>query len=65
MMWLKTFCQIGAAPIPFVAFDVTVSYLLIYKECPVIWRRLKQQILGPKQNRQDLIRKLKDALTLS
>jgi hypothetical protein len=47
------------------AFDVTVSYLLIYKDCLVIWRRLKQQILGHEQKRQDLIRKLKDALTLS
>jgi hypothetical protein len=65
MMWLKTFCQVGAAPIPFVAFDVTVSYLLIYKDCPLTWKRLKQQILGQEQNRQDIIRKLKDALTLS
>ena len=65
MMWLKTFCQVGATPIPFVAFDVTVSYLLIYKDCPVTWGRLKQQILGQEQKKQDLIRKLKDALTLS
>jgi len=47
------------------AFDVTVSYLLIYKDCPVTWIRLKQQIISHKGEKQDLIRKLKDALTLS
>lgn len=36
-----------------------------YKDCPATWRRLKQQIIGQEHKKQDLIRKLKDALTLS
>ena len=33
-----------------------------YKDCPVTWRKLKQQIMGDEQKKQDFIRKLKDAV---
>jgi hypothetical protein len=32
-----------------------------YKECPHAWKKLKQQIMGDEQKRQDLIQKLKAA----
>jgi len=34
----------------------------IYKDCPGAWKKLKQQILGDEQKRQDFIKKLRDAL---
>ena len=36
-----------------------------YKDCPATWRKLKQHIIGHEQKKQDLIRRLKDTLTLS
>ena len=38
---------------------------VIYQDCPATWRKLKQQIIGHEQKKQDLIRRLKDTLTLS
>ncbi len=31
-----------------------------YQDCPGTWRKLKQQIKGDEQRKQDFIRKLKD-----
>jgi len=33
-----------------------------YKECPHAWKKLKQQIIGDKQKRQDFIKKLQAAI---
>ena len=33
-----------------------------YKDCPVTWQRIKQQIIGGEQKRQDFIKKLQDAI---
>jgi hypothetical protein len=33
-----------------------------YKDCPVAWRALKQQIIGDEQKRRDFVKKLKDAI---
>ena len=33
-----------------------------HKDCPETWKRLKQQLTGDKQKRQDLINQLKSAL---
>jgi len=33
-----------------------------YKDCPVTWKALKQQIIGDEQKRRDFVKKLKDAL---
>ncbi len=33
-----------------------------YKDCPVAWKRLKQQIMSDEQKRQDFIKKLQDAI---
>lgn len=33
-----------------------------YKDCPVAWRALKQQIMGDEQKRRDFIKKLRAAL---
>ena len=33
-----------------------------YKDCPVTWKRLKQQVIGDEQKRQDFIKKLQDAI---
>ena len=33
-----------------------------YKDCPGAWKKLKQQILGDEQKRQDFIKKLQAAI---
>jgi hypothetical protein len=33
-----------------------------YKDCPVAWRTLKQQIMGEEQKRRDFVKKLKNAI---
>ncbi len=33
-----------------------------YKNCPVAWKALKQQIIGDEQKRRDFIRKLREAV---
>ena len=33
-----------------------------HKDCPETWKRLKQQLTGDEQKRQDLINQLKSAL---
>jgi len=33
-----------------------------YKDCPVAWKALKEQIMGDEQKRRDFVEKLKDAL---
>ena len=33
-----------------------------YKDCPVAWKALKQQIMGDEQKRRDFVKKLKDAI---
>ena len=33
-----------------------------YKECPQAWKKLKQQIMGDEQKRQEFIQKLKAAI---
>jgi hypothetical protein len=33
-----------------------------YKDCPVAWKALKQQIIGDEQERRDFVKKLKAAL---
>lgn len=33
-----------------------------YKDCPQTWRKLKQQIIGDEQKKQDLVRRPQDAL---
>jgi len=33
-----------------------------YKDCPQTWRKLKQHIKGDEQKKQDLVRRLQDAL---
>jgi hypothetical protein len=33
-----------------------------YKDCPVVWRTLKQQIMGDEQERRDFVEKLKNAI---
>jgi hypothetical protein len=33
-----------------------------YKDCPVAWRMLKQQIMGDEQKRRDFVEKLKETL---
>lgn len=33
-----------------------------YKDCPHTWKKLKQHVIGDEQKKQDLIRKLRDAL---
>lgn len=33
-----------------------------YKDCTATWRKLKQQIMGDEQKKQDFIRELKDAV---
>jgi len=32
-----------------------------YKDCPVTWKRLKQQIIGNEQKQRDLVKKLREA----
>jgi hypothetical protein len=33
-----------------------------YKDCPVAWRTLKQQIMGDEQKRRDFVKKLREAM---
>jgi hypothetical protein len=33
-----------------------------YKDCPATWKSLKQKLAGDSQKRQELIRKLQDAI---
>ena len=33
-----------------------------YKDCPATWRKLKQEIMGDEQKRQDFIQKLQSAI---
>lgn len=33
-----------------------------YKDCPATWRKLKREILGDKDKRQDFVKKLKNAI---
>jgi hypothetical protein len=33
-----------------------------YKDCPVAWKALKQQIMGDEQKRRDFVKKLKAAI---
>ena len=33
-----------------------------YKDCPVAWRALKQQIMGDAQKRRDFVKKLREAM---
>ena len=33
-----------------------------YKECPVAWRALKEQVLGDEKNRRKFVKKLKEAM---
>lgn len=33
-----------------------------YKDCPVTWKKLKQEVLSDEAKRQDFIRKLKSAI---
>jgi len=33
-----------------------------YKDCPATWKRLKQQIISDERKRQDLTKKLQDAI---
>ena len=33
-----------------------------YKDCPVAWRALKQQMMGDGQKRRDFVRKLREAM---
>ena len=33
-----------------------------YKDCPHTWKKLRQQIIGDEQKKQDLVRRLQDAL---
>jgi hypothetical protein len=33
-----------------------------YKDCPVSWRALKQQMSGDEQKRRDFVKKLKNAI---
>jgi hypothetical protein len=33
-----------------------------YKDCPVAWKALKEQIMGDEQKRRDFVKKLKDAI---
>lgn len=33
-----------------------------YKDCPAAWKRLKEQIIGDEEKRQDLVWKLKHAI---
>jgi len=33
-----------------------------YKDCPVTWRTLKQQIMGDEQKRRDFAKKLREAM---
>ena len=33
-----------------------------YKDCPETWKKLKQQLIGDEQKRQELISQLKSAL---
>jgi len=35
---------------------------VIYKDCPETWKRLKQQLTGNEQKRQEFISQLKSAL---
>jgi len=33
-----------------------------YKDCPTTWKKLKQEIIGNEQKRQDFIKKLQNAI---
>ena len=33
-----------------------------YKDCPVAWRALKQQMMGDGQKRRDFVKKLREAM---
>ena len=33
-----------------------------YKDCPVAWKALKEQIMGDEQKRRDFVKKLKAAI---
>ena len=33
-----------------------------YKNCPATWKRLKQELIGDEQKRQELIQKLQNAI---
>jgi hypothetical protein len=33
-----------------------------YKDCPVAWRALKQQIMSDEQKRRDFVKKLREAM---
>lgn len=33
-----------------------------YRDCPVTWKKLKQDILGDEQKRRDFTKKLQDAI---
>jgi uncharacterized protein (DUF362 family) len=33
-----------------------------YKQCPTVWKKLKEQVLSDTRNREDFISKLKQAL---
>jgi len=34
-----------------------------YKDCPVAWKALKQQIMGDEQKRRDFVKKLRRAIS--
>ena len=34
---------------------------ITYKDCPTTWKKLKQEIIGDEQKRQDFIKKLQNA----
>ena len=34
---------------------------ITYKDCPATWKKLKQEIIGDEQKRQDFIKKLQNA----
>lgn len=33
-----------------------------YKDCPVTWKKLKQQILGDEQKKEEFLRKLREII---
>jgi len=34
---------------------------ITYKDCPTTWKKLKQEIIGDEEKRQDFIKKLQNA----
>ena len=33
-----------------------------YKDCPATWKKLKQEVIGDKQKRRELVKKLQSAI---